>query len=163
MNNCQLFVLPRLIDGEGTHGDVYQISMTRVAKFLAWYRGMPGTLDQNLNRLAHDFKVASELYSHGIAVPYSEALREIKHPRDGVVCTAFIMKIIPGINGFHLLRLDPALFKKAESSANAEITRAEELGYVRGDLNIGNFIWCHSQRKSYLVDFVTWGKIASYN
>src|SRR3989344_9645762 len=159
MNNCQLFVLPRLIDGEGTHGDVYQISMTRVAKFPAWYRGMPGTLDESLNRIALDFKFAGELYSQGIAVPYPETLREIKHPRDGVLCTAFIMELIPGINGFHLLRLNPSLFKEAESSANVEINRAEDKGYIRGDLNSGNFIWCHSRRKSYLVDFVTWGKI----
>ena len=110
--------------------------------------------DEFYNRqdLEHEFNFTKGLYEGGVCVPRHRDL--IEEREKGRTLHGFVMEYIPGQTLIHLWRQpgsEPILAMR-----EAELAKAESLGYDPRDANYGNSIWHPKKKKVYLIDFSLW-------
>lgn len=146
-NPFQTYEFPEFI-GEYSHGFLYKISNTNVAKIPKW---MP--------EIGREMKIAIMLYESGISVPEPRGWEMVSVPQEfDEPRKAFVMEFIEGCSGKFLYeRYKAKEYALAKELAEEETKKAEQLGFNQGfDIwNAGNYILT-PDKKIKLIDFITW-------
>ena len=93
-------------------------------------------------------------FEMGLKFPEVYGLFAVKEEESGKYYPGFAMKCIKGIT---LGDLEGAVREKAEMQKKNELNKARNLGFIVGDINPGNAIWCPEEEQTYLLDCEFWG------
>ncbi|MDP3027416.1 MAG: hypothetical protein Q8N63_06920 [Nanoarchaeota archaeon] len=147
ISSYQNYKNPEFID-EKSHGEIYRISDTEVAKIPKW---MP--------EIGREMKIAIMLYESGISVPEPRGWEVVSVPQEfDEPRKAFVMEFIEGYSRNALYeRYKAKEYALAKELVEEETKKAEQLGFNPGfdRRNEGNYILT-PDKKIKLIDFTAW-------